>query len=60
MHQFLSNVLRAPFEAASSLMSKPTGPYVLDTWLGGFPAAMFSRIVFRRQCSESGCHSRFR
>ena len=45
MHQFLSNVLRAPFVAASSLMSKPIGPYVLETWLGGFPATMFWRIV---------------
>jgi len=45
MHQFISNVLRAPFMAASSLMSKPIGPYVLETWLGGFPAAMFRRIV---------------
>lgn len=45
MHQFLSNVLRAPFIVASSLMSKPIGPYVLETWAGGFPATMFPWIV---------------
>src|SRR6188768_2659345 len=45
MHQFRWNVLRAPLPAASSLMSKPIGPYVRDMWLGRFPATIFSRIV---------------
>jgi hypothetical protein len=45
MHQFPSNVFRAPFVVASSLMSKPIGPYVLETWLGGLPAATFRRNV---------------
>src|SRR5687767_9185133 len=46
MHQFRVNVFRVPFVAASSLMSNPMEPYSLDTWLGGFPAETFSRIVF--------------
>jgi hypothetical protein len=59
MHQFHSNVLRAPFIAASSLMSKPTAPYVLDTWLGGFPATMFRRIVLPDAPAEWNAVRRF-
>jgi hypothetical protein len=45
MHQFLSKVLRPPLLEASSLMSNPIGPYSLETRLGGFPAAMFWRMI---------------
>jgi hypothetical protein len=45
MHQFRSKMLRPPLLAASSFMSNPIGPYSLETRLGGFPAAIFCRMI---------------